>query len=178
MAEKTTTARPYAKAAFEHAQASNALAKWSEMLQVASRVVDDKRVHELLYSPHLSTDELAGLLVEICGDVLSKDGENFLRVLAASERLDVLPQIAEIFEKLKADAENTVEVHVTSAIELSDAERETIKRALHQRLAREIVLQCSVDGELIGGAVVRADDLVIDGSVRGRLERLAGAITH
>ncbi len=173
MAEKITIARPYAKAMFELALAQQKLDASSQALALAAAVIGDEGVRKLLTSPHVTTEQLADLVIGICGDTLDAEGKNFIRVLASNRRLGLLPEIAITFEKLKADAENAVEVTVTSAAPLNAEQQREYANALRQRLKREVRLHCEVDSALLGGAVLRADDLVIDGSMRGRLERLA-----
>lgn len=182
MAEKVTIARPYAKAAFEYARESNALGRWSGTLATASLVVADERVAKLLSNPRVTPDELvgliAGLIADTAGNGLDERSRNFLNTLAQNRRLDLLPQIAAIYEVLRAEVENTADVQVISAVPLDEAQRQRLTTALKKRLGREVRLHCDIDASLIGGAVVRSGDLVIDGSLKARLERLAGAINH
>jgi F-type H+-transporting ATPase subunit delta len=175
MAERITVARPYAKAVFKLAQSEKRLPQWSEALQVAASVVADPRVAALLGNPAVSAEALAGFVTEVCGKQLDEQARNFIATLAANRRLGYLPEIAERFEQLRAEAERTVEVTVTSAIELSAAQKDRYAQALAKRLGREVHLNCQTDPNLLGGAVVRADDLVIDGSVRAGLTQLAAA---
>ncbi len=178
MAEKTTVARPYARAVFEIARDSDALSSWSEFLERASFVVSDSRIHELIGDPAISRHDLAELLIELCGDAAGEQGANFIKLLAENGRVAFLPEIASEFEDLKAQAENIVDVTITSAVPLDDDQRGRFASSLRQRLGRDVRLHVETDGSLIGGAVIRAGDLVIDGSVRGRLQRLSGAVTH
>lgn len=173
MAERITVARPYAKALFELAFAHKKLDDWSQALALAAAVVADERVRKLLTSPHVTTEQLADLVIGIAGDTLDAEGKNFIRVLASNRRLGLLPEIAIIFGKLKADAENAVDVTVTSAAPLDGEQQRKYVAALRQRLKRDVRLHCEVDPAVLGGAILRADDLVIDGSLRGRLDRLA-----
>jgi len=177
MAEKRTIARPYAKALFELALGQKKLGEWSEALAVAATVVADERVKKLLTSPHVTVEQVADLVSGVVGAKLNEEGRNFIRVLAANRRLGYLPEIAAIFDKLKAAEENTVDVSVTSAVPLDKELQQKLARALSARLKRDVRLHCDVNKTLLGGAVVRADDLVIDGSLRGRLERLAAELT-
>lgn len=188
MAEKITIARPYAKAAFEYAHQRNVLGRWSDTLAIASLAVADERVHKLLSSPRVTPDQLVGFITDII-DVqaragsaaqqgLDEYGKNFLSLLAQNRRLALLPQIAAIYEVLRAEVENIADVQVTSAIALDDAQRQRFKLALQQRLKREVRLHCDIDASLVGGAIVRTGDLVIDGSLKARLARLASDITH
>lgn len=173
MAERVTIARPYARAAFEHARERNAFGAWSELLSTASAIVADERVARLLSNPRVTPAELVDLIADIAGSVVDPQGRNFLDTLAQNRRLDVLPDVAAIYEELRAEVENTADVQVISAIALDDAQRERLTAALKKRLKREVRLHCEVDASLIGGAIVRSGDLVIDGSLRAGLERLS-----
>jgi len=177
MAEKSTIARPYAKALFELALEQTKLDTWSEALALAAAVVADERVKKLLTSPRVTIEQLADLVIDIVGKKLDDEGHNFIRVLAANRRLGFLPEIAAIYEKLKAAEENTVEVTVTSAVPLDKEQQRKFSQAMSARLKRDVRLHCEVDATLLGGAVLRADDLVIDGSLRGQLERLNAELT-
>lgn len=177
MAELTTIARPYARAAFEAASAEDGgLARWSEMLQLAAAIASDPAMQDVLAGPALDSQHKAGLFLELCGDQLSPEGSNFIRLLAENNRLAVLPDIAAVFEELRAEAEQTVEAELVSAFEVSDAQRDQIAAALSKRLGREVVLNCTVDDSLLGGAIIRTGDLVIDGSAQGKLAKLAVAL--
>lgn len=174
MAEKSTIARPYAKALFALAREHNQLSHWSELLEAASVAVSDERVAKLLGSPHVTPAELGTLVAEsVRADAA---GSNFIQLLAANRRLGYLPEIADRFAHLRAESENTVDVTVTSATPLNDAQQQQYAAALKQRLRREVRLHYQLDPALLGGAVLRADDLVIDGSLRGRLERLRAQV--
>lgn len=178
MAEKATIARPYAKAAFEYAREHDTFDRWSTVLAVAAAVVSDERVKKLLANPRVKPDDLVELIAAAAGDALDESGKNFLATLAHNRRLGLVPQIAEQFEALRAQIENVADVRIISAVQLDDAQRERFANALRKRLKREVRLHCEVDASLIGGAIVRAGDFVIDGSIRARLERLAAAMTH
>lgn len=178
MAEKVTIARPYAKAAFEYAREHNTFARWSEVLATASAVVADANVEKLLTNPRVAPAQLVDLIASIAGGSLDDQGKNFLNTLAQNRRLGLLPEIAAIYETLRAEIEQIADVHVTSAAALNDAQRERLTNALKRRLRREVRLHESVDPSLIGGAVVRSGDLVIDGSLRAGLDRLATQIAH
>jgi F-type H+-transporting ATPase subunit delta len=173
MAEKATIARPYARAAFEYAHAHGRLAAWSEALALASLVIADPQVEPLLDDPRVSAAQLVELIDGIAAGRLDAEGRNFLSVLAHNRRLPLLPIIAAMYEQLRAEVENTLDVEVTSAQALDDAQRQRLAAALGKRFRRQVRLQEKVDASLVGGAVVRAGDLVIDGSLKGRLARLA-----
>ncbi len=173
MAERATIARPYSKAAFEYARGSNGFAAWSDALQRLSMAAGDERVAALISNPEVTRSDLASLMTELGGVKAGEGIGNFVAVLAENHRLALLPEIALQYEELRAEAENTVDVEVVSAVALDDAQTEKMKSALATRFKRQIRMRNTVDASLIGGAVVRAGDTVIDGSLRGRLERLA-----
>jgi F-type H+-transporting ATPase subunit delta len=180
MAERVTLARPYAKAAFEYARERNAFPRWSQLLSMSAAVIDDERVAKLLGNPLVTPAQLVDLLVDVAGTEMGKLDEqsrNFLETLASNRRLGLLPEIVVLFEALRARVENIADVQVTSAFPLEAPQRERLAQALKKRLRCEIRLNCDVDPQLIGGAVVRAGDMVIDGSLRARLDRLAGDLT-
>jgi F-type H+-transporting ATPase subunit delta len=176
MAELTTLARPYAKAAFEHAQAHQQLASWSAMLGLAAAVSQDDTMQRVLKAPRLTSTEKATTFVEVCGDKFDAQARNFISVVAENGRLDLLPEIAAEFELYKAEQERSVDVEVTSAFALSTEQQDKLTKVLSARLSREVRLHATEDASLIGGVVIRAGDLVIDGSVRGKIAKLAEAL--
>jgi F-type H+-transporting ATPase subunit delta len=173
MAEIITLARPYAKAAFEVALADSDLESWSKMLAVLASVADEGPVATMLSSPALAAEQLAQCLIDVCGDELDSKGQNFIRLLAENKRLDLLSGISTLFEALKANQEKSVDVEITTAFEISSDVSDKLAQALKTRLQREIKLATRVNQSLIGGAVIRAGDTVIDNSVRGKLSKLA-----
>lgn len=173
MAEKITIARPYARAVFELARDKSKLADWSNLLMNAATVVQHPDFQSLLTSPQVTVEQRASIVIEACRDSLDDHGVNFVKVLAQYRRLDILPEILALFEEQKANFENTVDVSMVSATPVDETQRQKVAASLRQRLGREVRLTCEVDETLLGGAVIRAKDLVIDGSIRGRLEKLA-----
>jgi len=176
MSNAITIARPYAQAAFEEAQKQNALKSWSELLLSLADVVQNAEVHAVVSNPKVSKTKAAGLMDAFAGTNANAQQRNFVRVLADNQRLLVLPEIAELFEVLKADAEKTVNVVVDSAFELSAVQQDKIASSLKKRMGREIKLACNVKKELLGGVVIRAGDKVIDGSALTRLGEMANAL--
>ena len=177
MAERATIARPYAKAAFAVAREQGTLDRWSRWLATARGVVESDEFQKLERSPGVSTEQLEALIAGICGADLDDGGRALLRLLTENGRLDFLPEIAARFKELEAEASNVADVEVVSASSLDDRQRERLAGALRKRLSRDVRLHCSIDPALIGGAVVRSGDLLIDGSLRGRLERLGTELT-
>jgi F-type H+-transporting ATPase subunit delta len=185
MADNNTTARPYAQAIFEVAQEKDALEELSESLDAAKELMRDGQVGRFLANPALTNDERLSFLTGIFADIVGKKsvfaggsehGLNFLKLLLEYGRLNVLPEIAEHFKELKAKIENTVDVTVTSASPLGKAQKKAVKSALEKRLGRNVNLMTELDENLIGGAVIRAGDVVIDGSLRARLNSLSNAL--
>ena len=176
MSEAITTARPYAQAAFDEAQSASDLKGWSEVLRSLAEAVTYPEIKTLISSPRIVKAQLVSLLGDLSGGKLKPQQMNFVRILAENQRLQVLPEIAAIFEVLKAEAEKSVDVVVDSAFELSTAQQDKITSSLKKRLGREIKLTCKVNKELLGGVVIRAGDKVIDGSARTRLSEMATAL--
>jgi len=176
VADKSTLARPYARAVFELARESRAYEQWSRRLAVAAEAMRNDDVRKLLDDPRRTPARQVELLLDLCGEPSAPDLSNFFRTLADNGRLGVLPEIALAFEQLRDEAEGRIEVEVRSAAPLDDALRASLKKALEHRLSREVELANVIDPSLIGGAIIRAGDLVIDGSVHGRLEGLAAAL--
>jgi F-type H+-transporting ATPase subunit delta len=177
MAERATIARPYARAAFAFAQEQGKVAQWAGWLRTASEVVGSEEFGKLAHSPGVSAAQLLELVAGIAGDGLDAHGRAFLGVLGENQRIGYLPEISASFDELRADAENVVEVEIVSAAPLDDRQKERLAGALRGRLRRDVRLSCSVDPSLIGGAVVRSGDLLIDGSLKGKLVRLETELT-
>ena len=176
MAEPITLARPYAKAVFQVAAQSNDLAGWSQMLRQVAAVCKDERVAILLSSPVITAEEQAQRLISLFGDELSAPAQNVIKVLAYHGRLSLIAEIVELFEALRAQQEKSVDAMVTTAFEVSSATVDALAAALTKNLNREVKLVANVDPSLIGGAIIRAGDTVIDSSVRGKLKKLAESI--
>lgn len=184
MADNTTIARPYAQAVFELAHEAGELDAWSESLELMRALMESGEVVAYLGDPAFDDAQrlefLTGLFDSAGASKLDgkdRQGTNFLKLLIENDRLAVLPEIAAHFDVLRARTENVVDVMVTSASPLSDELRERISQALRDRLGREVKLEAEIDETLIGGAVIKAGDVVIDGSLRARLDGLANALT-
>jgi len=173
VAEAATIARPYAKAAFQVARDSRELAAWSHAFRLAAGMVADARVAGALTSPKLSDESFVTFFEGLGGEAVDAQWKNFVRALAENKRLDVLPDIASQYEILRADFENEVDVQVTSAVPLGEDHLAKLAAALKRRLKREVRINAALDASLLGGAVIRAGDLVIDGSLAGGLQKLA-----
>lgn len=178
MAELMTIARPYAKAVFELAVEAGKLGQWSETLKLASQVVAAEELQGMIDNPSVARAKVGALIIEICGDKLSAEGKSFIKLLAENGRLKCLGAIFDTFENLRAEVEKTIDAVVISAFEVDDAQQQKITAALKKRLGREVSLTCKVDPSLVGGAIIRAGDLVIDGSAAGQIKQLASAMSR
>lgn len=176
MSNTITLARPYAKAAFEFANAAKKVDAWSSMLNFVATLVAQAEVVKQLNNPQLNKEGKVAFLKQLCEDNADADMVNFLHVLGENDRLSQLPTIAELFAVLKAEQERSLVVEVESAFELSAAQLKTLAAALSKRLDRTVEPKATVNPALIGGLHIRAGDLVIDGSIRGKLGQLAEAL--
>jgi len=176
MAELTTLARPYAKAAFEHALEAKRLGEWSDMLALAAQVVSDEAMQQLLQSPHFSKEEQEDAMLKVCEGKLDAGGINFIKLLAQNGRLLALPEIEVLFNFLRSEFEKTIEAQVTSATELNEQQITQLKEKLAANLGRKVDVSVEVDADLLGGLIIQAEDLVIDGSVRGKLAKLSDTL--
>ncbi|MCT8343693.1 MULTISPECIES: F0F1 ATP synthase subunit delta [Photorhabdus] len=175
MSEFATVARPYAKAAFDFAVEKQSLEQWQNMLAFTAEVTRNEQVGELL-SGSLASETLANTFIAICGEQVDEHAQNFIRVMAENGRLLALPEVLQQFIQLRASLESTVDVEVISATELREQQLAKISVAMEKRLLRKVKLNCKIDKSVIAGVVVRAGDLVIDGSIRGRLDRLTDVL--
>ena len=178
MAEKSTIARPYARAIFDLAHDQGRLSEWSDMLGFCATIAADADMQTLIGNPGVARERLASLFLDIGKGKLDQAAQSMIRVLIDNGRLNVLPEIFAQYEVFKAEAEKVIQAQVITAYELNKDQQKRIAAALKKRLGREVVLQCQVDTSLLGGAVIRAGDLVIDGSVTGQLDRLTNALSQ
>lgn len=176
MAENATLARPYANAAFALAEGQRRLPEWSQALGQLAAAVRTSEVSALIGAPALSSEVKAHRLAEVVGDALDDRGRRFVRVLADNGRLGLLPEIAAHFDARKAEAERVLDVEITAAVALSAEQRQAFAAGLRKRFNQDVQVAATVDASLLGGAVIRAGDTVVDGSVRGRLRRLVVAL--
>jgi F-type H+-transporting ATPase subunit delta len=176
MADNASTARPYAKAIFELAQESATFDGWSDAMAKISAIVGDESFTALASDPRVESARIADLLIELSQDVLPTGGDNFINLLVQNDRLGAVHDIAQQYSEMVAKAQASVNAEVITARALSDSQKANLEAALEQRLGLKVSLQESVDPSLIGGAIVKAGDLVIDGSARGRIEKLTSAL--
>jgi F-type H+-transporting ATPase subunit delta len=176
MAENTTIARPYAEAVFKLAKEQGDLKGWSDKLQLVSAVAASPEMGALIGNPKVSKGQLSKLILDICGDKLDATGKNLVTLLVENGRIGVATEIAAHYELSRAEAEGSVEAEAISALPLTDEQQKVIAAALTRRLGRNVELVCKVDKDLLGGAIIRTGDLVIDGSAASRLTQLAKAM--
>lgn len=174
--DSITLARPYAEAAFRRARETDQIERWSEMIDLLAGIINEGPVQDVLFNPLVSGDLLAGVIREAVGGRLTQEGSNFLGVLVENKRLALLPDISRLFDELKKESEGRLQVSVRSAFPLTASEEVSLIQALGVRLGKRVELIVVEDPALIGGVEVRAGDLVIDGSVRGRLDRLTSEL--
>ncbi|MDQ2077025.1 F0F1 ATP synthase subunit delta [Marinimicrobium sp. ABcell2] len=176
MAELSTLARPYARAAFSYARDAKKLDDWGRQLAVLASVYQHEKVRSLIASPSLTASAQAKVVTDVCGKEVSKPVGNFVELLAENKRLPLLPEISRLFDQLKLGHEKAVDVELTTAMALDESTEKKLAKALTEKLARKVNIHTVVDQSLMAGAIIKAGDLVIDGSMRGRLEKLAKAI--
>jgi F-type H+-transporting ATPase subunit delta len=176
MAENSTLARPYAKAAFESALQLKQLEPWSKQLAILASISQYEKVKLLIVNPEFSAANKVETLKQLAGEALNEGGTNLVNVLAENRRLALLVEISQQFQALKAEHEKTANVLVTSAFSLSDSQQKMLVEKMTAKLSREVQVTVEIDESLLGGVVIRSGDMVIDGSVRGKLAKLAEAM--
>lgn len=176
MAEAITVARPYAEAVYKLAVADKSLSEWSKMLQLAAEIAENERVRMLIGSPLVSIKQLGDLILEIGGKKFSNEARNLVTLMIENKRVQVLPQVSQLFEQLKAQHEGVLEARIISAFKLESNQLEKLVRELEQKFKRKVDAQVIVDSELIGGIKVEIGDEILDASVRGKLEAMAIAL--
>jgi F-type H+-transporting ATPase subunit delta len=178
MADNTCIARPYAKAVFEHACDAHALPEWTVWLQALNALISCPALQAFIHNPETTVEQHADAMRSIVTAYLNLEGplpdalDGFLCVLAQNKRLPILPEVSRQFEALRADVEQRASVQVTSFLPLSQSQQKHLADRLSTRLSREVSLELSVDPTLLGGAIICANDWVIDASVRGQLSKL------
>ena len=171
--ERSTLARPYADAVAKLAGESNAWPAWSERLGLVAMVAANDQIRSLASNPAIPAARLIEVILAVCEGKLGAEGANLVGLLSENKRLNLLPEIVQLFEAMKATQEGVLEAHVTTAFELSAAQMAGLLAKLETKFGRKISATQSVDKELIGGVVIQVGDEVMDASVRGGLENLA-----
>jgi len=175
-AEAITIARPYAEAIFARAVETGSLEHWADQLNFLVSVVTEPAMAAVIIDPLFEKEQLIRLMLEIGGGQLDEEGQNLVQVLVGNDRLPVLPEIRELYDELKAEQQRLLKVHVRSAYQLDDTQKQHIADALKARLGRDILISSEHAPDLIGGIHIRAGDMVIDGSIRGQLQQLANEL--
>jgi F-type H+-transporting ATPase subunit delta len=184
MADFGTVARPYARAVFDLALAANQLEGWASALSAAAVVTGNKTAREYLGRPELSAVERSEFIGSICASLpdaallATAEGRNLLLLLSENDRLDAVGEISKQFDELKADQENKVKVTLVTAAPVDADQVDKVATALSKKLGRSVELVLELDVSLVGGAVIRAKDMVIDDSLQTRLQRLASALAN
>jgi len=176
MAELTTLARPYAQAVFTMASDKKALPHWSDTLDKISQIIANEAVASLIDNTKVSRQELTDVITEVCANEVDQEGKNLIALLIENGRIELIPEIVAVYEHLRAEAESTVEAEVRAAFPIAANQEKKIAQALKARLGREVKIKSIVDKSVVGGAIIRAGDLVIDGSVTGKLAKLGHAM--
>jgi F-type H+-transporting ATPase subunit delta len=176
MTSQSNIARPYAQALFELAREQKELAGWNDQLRLLAAVAGDPALSALTNDPHVSSEQLVHLILDVCGEQLKDGAKNLVKLLVRNGRVTAMPDIAEAFAHLKDEAEKVIAAEMVTAAPLDEDQQKQFVDALKTRLGRRVNLEFAVDEELIGGAVIRAGDWVVDGSVKSQLEQLVGAL--
>lgn len=176
--ESRTAARPYVVAAFEYAQAQGVLAEWSDMLTFTAAVVADPQFNSVMQNPRMQQGKLADLLFDIGEGRINDSFKNYLNTLISAGRLGLASEISEMFDVKKAEAEAVAVVDVISAYPVDSTQQASLEQAMEKRLGRKVEISASVDESIIGGAIIRVGDSVIDASTRGRLDSLSLAFAE
>lgn len=178
MAEPVTIARPYAEAVFRLAHEKSRLAEWTDMLALLETVVSDERVKTCLGDPNVEAQQFESVILGAIGDRLDGFGRNLVQVLVRNGRLEVVPEIRSLYEKLRREQEGIVEAVIVSALPVSEEQVKELIARLEARYRRKVTAQVEVDARLIGGVRIVVGDQVIDATVRGKLDTMAAALTH
>jgi F-type H+-transporting ATPase subunit delta len=176
MADNASTARPYAKAVFELAQETNAYEAWALVLGRLADISADESFSSITSDPRIEQSQVVDVLTDLTKDVLPEGGTNFIKLIVQNARVSSIADIQHLYTDLVAKAQASVNATVVSAIALTDAQKSSLESALRERVGLNVKREESVDADLIGGAIIKAGDLVIDGSAKGRIEKLATAL--
>ncbi len=173
MIELATLARPYSEAVFKRAKETQTTEEWSDTLAFLSGVMADKRMSAAAQNPRVERKGFVQMLLSICEDQISSEGQNFVKLLVQNNRLNLVRQIGRLYEELRAENEGYIEVDVSTAYSLSKVDRQQLTKSLEKALGKSVRLQVEIDKSLIGGVIIRAGDKVIDGTIKGQLEQLS-----
>lgn len=176
MADNATIARPYAKAVFDYAQEANSFDEWATVLDQLAVISADESFSAVSNDPRIENSKVAELLIDLTKDNLPNGGTNFINLLVQNERLDSLVDVKQQYTDLVAKAKAIATANVTTAIALTEDQKSSLTSALEKRLGQKVVISETVDASLVGGAIVKTGDLVIDGTAKGRIEKLTTAL--
>jgi len=176
MAEAITVARPYAVAAWRHAQAEGKADLWADMLVLMASIVSDETMSRIVADPRVDEGRLSQLMLDICGGRITETAESLVKLLVANGKLSLMPEISSVFTALKAEAGGAVEAKLLTAYPVNAKFEQAIAAAMQKKLDREINFTTEEDKSLLGGVIIRAGDMVIDASVRGKIESLANEL--
>jgi len=176
MAEMITIARPYAEALFKLAIEKKVAPQWSDMLGLMAAVAHDPDMANLVGNPKVDRAQLSQIFESVCEGKLDEDARQLIRLLVENHRIPALPAIRDQFEALCHQHEGILDAQITSAFSISGPELDALVKGLEKRFGRKIRAEVTVDAALIGGVKVTVGDLVIDGSVRARIDQMAVAI--
>lgn len=172
MATVSGIARPYALAAFDYAHQHEQLSAWKAFLENAAQIASHADVKKLFTNPQCSSEKIGEFFIDLLRPSLDTERKNFLQLLTQHHRLAFLPDIAEAFNAYYAVLEKTSKVRVITAVEMQKDFTDKLAATLSKHIKKEVTLNCEVDAEIIGGAIIHIGDRVIDGSLRGKLSRL------
>lgn len=176
MIDQITLARPYARAIFETAKQQENYAEWSHQLETLALITENDQVQRLLHDTTLPPQKLEAFYQDIAKTVLTEAGKNLLHLLSLKKRLALLPQINQLFSTFRLQAENTLPVHITTSLPLTEQQKSNFSALLEKRFGKKIIVNATVDGSLMGGYRIKAGDTIIDGSLQGSLKQLNAAM--
>lgn len=178
MAESKTLARPYAEAAYGLASEQGSVAAWADQLSVLAAITTESQVAELINNPSTPTNVVAGVVNTLASAVLTDGAKRLVETMANNRRLSVMTDVKTQFDALRAENEGRVQASVTSAVELSTEQQTALKKALDAKWSADVEVVFNVDSTLVGGAVIKAQDWVIDGSIASQLNKLSAVIAQ
>jgi len=176
MAESITVARPYAVAAWRHAQAEGKAGLWADMLVLMANIVSDETMSRIVADPRVDAGRLSQLMLDICGGRVNETAESLIKLLAENNKLSLMPEISSVFAALKSEAGGAIDAKLLTAYPVNAKFEQVIAAAMQKKLDREVNFTIEEDKSLLGGVIIRAGDMVIDASVRGQIESLANEL--
>ena len=183
MSDNLNIARPYAKAVFARAEVTQQFAAWSKILDVLALIAEDKESQALLKNPRISSEKLGHFFLDLAESIVKDldaktkiELKNFITLLALDKRLLVISDIARLYHLLLAEREGRVEVQVFYAQELDAETKKSLHERLEKRFNSKVDIEYQQDESLIGGALIKSADWVMDGSVKGKLAKLQDSL--